>query len=187
MGKVLEYSEVAQAETNMEVPGVAYLYTLANLSMTFVGFTAIVLILRQALGHHLSRFDVLLARIYMEVGAIVTGCSLLPPLLIFCELPLTAVWRLSSLVAAFLSLLWVLTYPGRRRAATGERTPLYVWVRFTLYGSVGLSFLVNASGFFRDAAHRIYGVTVTVMFFINIWAFLTALNIVMRYQPKSDQ
>jgi hypothetical protein len=46
----------------MEVIGVAYLYTLATLSMTFVGFTAIVLFLRQALGHHLSRFDALLAQ-----------------------------------------------------------------------------------------------------------------------------
>ena len=34
----------------MELPGSAYLYTLATLSMTFAGFSAIAIVLRQTIG-----------------------------------------------------------------------------------------------------------------------------------------
>jgi hypothetical protein len=34
----------------MELPNTVYLYTLAMLAMTFVGFTAIVMVVRQSLG-----------------------------------------------------------------------------------------------------------------------------------------
>jgi len=47
----------------MELPGAIYLYTLATLAMTFIGFSAIVMIVRQTLGHKLSRLDVLIARV----------------------------------------------------------------------------------------------------------------------------
>jgi len=171
----------------MEVIGVAYLYTLATLSMTFVGFTAIVLFLRQALGHHLSRFDALLAHIYMELGMIVTGGSMLPPLLIIWDLPQIMVWRLSSAVAALPALLFVLTYPSRRRAATSGQTPLYLWVSSSMYLLIGLSFLANAAGFFREAAPRVFATAITAMFFVSAWAFLQALNVILRYHPKSDQ
>ena len=53
----------------MELPSSAYLYTLALLAMTFVGFTAIVMILRQRLGGPVSRFDTLVARFFMASPA----------------------------------------------------------------------------------------------------------------------
>src|SRR5258707_1237922 len=38
----------------MELPGSAYMYTLASLSLTFVGFSGIVIVLRQTAGKELS-------------------------------------------------------------------------------------------------------------------------------------
>ena len=38
----------------MELPGSAYLYTLATLAMTFAGFCAIVIVLRQTTGKDIS-------------------------------------------------------------------------------------------------------------------------------------
>ena len=80
----------------MESPGTTYLYTLALLGMTFMGFAAIVMLLRQTLGRHLRAFDVLFARVYMEFALIVSMGAMLPPLLMLWELPIGAVWRLSS-------------------------------------------------------------------------------------------
>src|SRR5207247_8552037 len=79
----------------MESP-ISYLYTMAILGMTFIGFSAIVMLLRQTLGSHLRAFDALFARVYMEFGLIVSIGAMLPPLLMFWELPPAAVWRVSS-------------------------------------------------------------------------------------------
>ena len=50
----------------MELPGSAYLYTLATLAMTFAGFCAIVIVLRQTTGKDISSFHVVLTRLYLE-------------------------------------------------------------------------------------------------------------------------
>ena len=47
----------------MELPGSAYLYTLATLAMTFAGFCAIVIVLRQTTGRHVSGFHIVLTRL----------------------------------------------------------------------------------------------------------------------------
>ena len=67
----------------MESPGTSYLYTIALLGMSFMGFAAIVMILRQTLGGHLRAFDALFARVYMEFAVIVSIGAMLPPLLMF--------------------------------------------------------------------------------------------------------
>ena len=63
------------------MPGTSYLYTLALFGMTFIGFAAIVMLLRQTLGRHLRAFDVLFARVYMEFAVIVSMGAMLPLLL----------------------------------------------------------------------------------------------------------
>jgi hypothetical protein len=52
----------------MELPGSAYLYTLATLSMTFAGFSAVVIVLCQTIGREISGFHVVLMRLYIEAG-----------------------------------------------------------------------------------------------------------------------
>jgi hypothetical protein len=66
----------------MEGAGAAnYLFALAALAMTFAGFCAIVIVLRQAIGEGLSGFHVLLTSLYLEAGLGTTAFCMLPPLL----------------------------------------------------------------------------------------------------------
>jgi hypothetical protein len=43
--------------TGMELPGAPFLYTMGILGMTFIGFSAIVMLLRQTLGRKLPGRD----------------------------------------------------------------------------------------------------------------------------------
>jgi hypothetical protein len=62
----------------MELPGSGYLYTLAVLAMTFVGFCAIVLAFRHT--SKTSPANVLHSHIYIELGFSAAGFAMLPPL-----------------------------------------------------------------------------------------------------------
>src|SRR5689334_24085058 len=75
----------------MDLPAFAYLYSLAVMAMTFVGFTAIVMILRR--GALRSRFDTLVARCFMVWGFVIAFFAMLPPLLAAFELSQPLVWR----------------------------------------------------------------------------------------------
>jgi hypothetical protein len=61
-------SGLAQEAETMELPGSTYLYTLATLAMTFAGFCAIVIVLRQTTGNYVSGFHLVLTRLYLEAG-----------------------------------------------------------------------------------------------------------------------
>src|SRR5258707_2428156 len=134
----------------MESPGTSYLYTLALMGMTFMGSAAIVIALRQAWGRHLRAFDVLFAGVYMEFAVIVSMGAMLPPLLMLWELPVGAVWRLSSgLVGVpLLGIAW--SYPARRRATAGEPTPRYVRVNVTIILLISLTLLIVATGMLHE-------------------------------------
>src|SRR5262245_28752074 len=84
----------------MELPGTAYLYTLATLAMTFAGFCAIVIVLRQTTGYDISGFHLVLTRLYLESGLFSAAFCMLPPLLALCGLSETTVWRVSSAMIA---------------------------------------------------------------------------------------
>jgi hypothetical protein len=131
----------------MELPGVPYLYTLAALSMTFVGFCAIVIVLRQTIGKEISGWHIVLMRLYIETGFWAAAFSMLPPLLALCGLPHTAVWRASSTFIAVVMVGYGVAYPRRRRSMTADPVPLRRWlpiVTGSLLVIVGL--LCNAVG-----------------------------------------
>ena len=56
----------------MEVTGATYLYTVAVIGITFIGFSAIVMMLRQTSGEQSRPLDILVAHIYMEFGLIIS-------------------------------------------------------------------------------------------------------------------
>jgi hypothetical protein len=64
----------------MEVKGATLLYTLAGLMITFAGFSALLLSVRQAAGSKLSLLDRYLAKTVMVHIFILTAGALLPPL-----------------------------------------------------------------------------------------------------------
>jgi cation transport ATPase len=169
----------------MELPGTAYLYTLATLAMTFIGFSAIVMILRQTLGHKLSRFDVLLARVYMEFGLMISAGALLPPLLVMWGLPSPIIWRVSSGLAAIPLVAYALTYPSRRKAASGEATPFYVRLNVCIILLISLSLLVNASGSLPELAPAMFLTALTVFLIFAVGTFLQALNVMLKHPQRT--
>ena len=68
----------------MELPGSGYFFALAALSMAFVGFSAIVVVLRQGTGRALSKLHVLFTKLFVELGLMATAFAMLSPTLAIC-------------------------------------------------------------------------------------------------------
>ena len=69
-----------------------FLLCMAALSLSFVGFSAIVVTLRGALGGDLSARHIRLVRVYIEGGLIVTALALAPALLNVLQVPASTIW-----------------------------------------------------------------------------------------------
>ena len=105
-----------------------YLLRLASLSLSFVGFSAVVVTIRGALGGEISDRHLRLVRLYIEGGLLVTALALVPALLSLLHIPDTVVWPLSSAAAAsILTVVLVIQYRRRRKVEPG-RFPLWVVV-----------------------------------------------------------
>jgi len=167
----------------MEFPGASFLYTMAILGMTFIGFSAIVMLLRQTLGRRLRAFDALFAHVYMEFGLIISVGAMLPPLLAFWELTPTMIWQVSSGLVGIPLLVFALTYPARRRAAAGEPTPMYVRVNVSIVFLISLTFLVAATGVLHERVGAVFLSALTVFLLFAVGTWLRALNLILV--PKS--
>lgn len=164
----------------MEMSSESYLFALAALSVTFVGFSALVIILRQTIGGAMSRLDVLTTRIFIQLGFIVAACAMLPPLLSLFHLPQITVWRASSAAAAVLSFVFALTYPGRRRKASGVATPIVIWIDVLILLTAATTLACNAAGAGFEPSAGPYAAGLTAILFLSGWAYLQALNTLLR-------
>lgn len=98
-----------------------YLLRLASLSLSFVGFSAVVVTLRGALGGELADRHLRLVRLYIEGGFLVTALALVPTLLNLLRVPDTITWPLSSAVAAsVLTIVLVVQFRRRRSVEPGQ-------------------------------------------------------------------
>ena len=103
-----------------------YLLRLAGLSLSFVGFSAVVVTLRGALGGELSARHLRLVRLYIEGGFLVTFLALVPNLLNLLHIPDTVTWPLSSAAAATIFTFVLLIQYRRRRTIEPGRFPAWV-------------------------------------------------------------
>jgi hypothetical protein len=159
----------------MDLPGESYLYALATISITFVGFSALLLVFRETIGGKLTGYDSYFTLSFMQAGFIVTGGGLLPQLLAFYNLSRTSVWRASSAIAAVPILLFVVRTPIRRRRATAEPIPAYVWLLLLLQFLAGAHLLSNALGWPLPPGPAPFALSLTVMLFTTAIAYLIAL------------
>jgi hypothetical protein len=109
-----------------------YLSRLASLSLSFVGFSAVVVTLRGALGGELSDRHLRLVRLYIEGGLLVTALALVPTLLNLLHIPDPVTWQLSSAAAASIFTALLLIQFRRRRAIEPGRFPLWVVVVYAI-------------------------------------------------------
>jgi len=123
----------------MDLPGASYFFALAALSIAFVGFTSIVVVLYLSTGKQLSAFHILLTRLFVELGLMSTAFAMLAPTLHVCGFPLDQVWRISSAVMLVTMVPWLVYYPVRRKAAApDQRLPL----RWYVMNAIGLATVV---------------------------------------------
>ena len=156
----------------MELPGSGYLFTLAVLAITFVGFTAIVVILRQSAGGKFLPIDAVVARLFMVWGFTVTYAAMLPVVLAVYELKPAAVWQISNIVAGAFLLAANASYPFLRRRATGEATPVHVQLHVAFALLTGLVLLLNALEPFPHVVPAIYLSAITVYLLHASFAFV---------------
>src|SRR5580692_4372953 len=111
----LQWEFTEKPGANMEIKGATLLYTLAGVMITFAGFSALLLSVRQAAGARLSLLDRFLAKTVMTHVFVLTAGALLPALFALYDIPENRIWRVSSVLFALPMLLLQVTYPYRRR------------------------------------------------------------------------
>ena len=123
-----------------------YLFRLASLSLSFVGFSAVVVTLRGALGGKLSDRHLRLVRLYIEGGLLVTALALVPTLLNLLHVPDTVTWPLSSAAAAAIFTVLLVIQFRRRRAIEPGRFPLWVVIVYAVSTVAVASLWFNVAG-----------------------------------------
>ncbi len=163
-----------------ELPASAYFFALAGLSMAFVGFTSIVVVLYNGTGQRLSELHILLTRLFVELGLMSTAFAMLAPTIALFALPVEQVWRLSSAIMLGVMTPWLIYYPVRRKtAAPDERLPLR-WYVMNLIGLGVAAFLcANAVSFGVDpgpaplAIATAYVLSFAVVSYIGTYSLFT--------------
>jgi len=166
----------------VEVKGATFLYALAALMVTFAGFSALLLGIRQAAGARLSLLDRFIVKTILVQLFILTGAALLPPLLGLWNVSEAWLWRIAAPCFAIPMLILLLTYSHRRRKAIGAGPPPVGFAVFVVVGSVAIAaMLVYIIGGF-EYQPAAYITALTVNFFTTAFGFVTALEVIMK-QP----
>lgn len=124
-----------------------YLLRLAALSLSFVGFSAVIVTLRGALGGELSDRHLRLVRLYIEGGLLVTALALVPTLLNLLHVPNTVTWPLSSAAAASVFTFVLVTQFRRRRMIESGPFPLWVLIIYATSIVAVAGLWLNVVGF----------------------------------------
>jgi hypothetical protein len=171
----------------MEIKGATYLYTFAGLMITFAGFSALLLGLRQAAGSKVSLLDRYLARTVLTYVFVLVAGALMPMLLGLYDVQQKWIWRISGVLFALPMLSLQVTYPLRRRRVVNQGPPLPIFVVFVVLGSaVTLAMLGYILARVQYAA-AVYITALTIDFFTVAFAFVTALDIIMLQPMESSE
>jgi hypothetical protein len=168
----------------MEVKGATLLYTLATLMITFAGFAALLLTVRQSAGKSLSLLDRFLARTVVGHFFWMATGALLPPILGLYDFPDPWIWKPSALLFGLPMLALLLTFPCRRIAATGKAAPPIILAVFVGVGSLSIAGMI--AYVFCNFEHQAaaYVSALTVNFVTTAFAFVIALEVILSQGDK---
>jgi len=168
----------------MELPA-SYLFTLATVSITFTGFAALTVILRQMVGGKLTDFDVLFVGNVLAGGLMVAGCALLPPLLALLRFSDPNIWRLSSLITAIVQGIFLVTRLRARRSV--KSLPISKWslVNYTGQWLATVFLFLIATGILLEAEAGTFAAGLTAFVFLGFVAYLMAFETFLRVDPQA--
>ena len=160
-----------------------YLFRLAALSLSFVGFSAVVVTLRGALGGELSDRHLRLVRLYIEGGLLVTALALVPTLLNLIHVPDAVIWPLSSAAAGLIFTFVLLIQFRRRRTVEPGRFPMWVVLIYALSIVVVSGLWLNVAGIPFAPSAAPYAVALTWAFFIFGFVFVRTIELFLHRKP----
>lgn len=167
----------------MELPGAPYFYALAGLSMAFVGFTSIVVVLREGTGKPLTAFQVLITRLFAELGLMATAFAMLAPTLAVSGMREPLVFQISSAIMLAVMVPWFVTYPIRRKvAAPDQRFPLRGYIMNFLGALAAIALFLNLVGSPIDpgpaplAVTTVFVLSFAAVSFLDVYLFLTRVG-----------
>jgi hypothetical protein len=161
-----------------------FLLRLAALSLSFVGFSAVVVTLRGALGGELSDRHLRFVRLYIEGGLLVTALGLVPTLLTLLHMPESVTWSVASAAAALIFTFLLVTQFRRRRTVEG-RFPPWVVVIFAISLAVVLSLWLNVAGIPYRPSVGPYAVALTWALGVFGFIFIRTIEIFLHRGPSS--
>jgi hypothetical protein len=162
-----------------DLPGAVYLYALATVSITFVGFAALIIVIRSAVGRKLTKYDTYFTLSFIQVGFISTAGALVPSLFALYGWSMHAVWRVSSAVTLLPMLWFVVHLPRRRREATGQSLPRFLIVLLGIQSLVVVTLLAQAAGAFDNHEAAVYATAIATILITSGIAYLIALNVIL--------
>ncbi len=169
----------------MELPGSNYLLALAAISVTFVSVSTIAVVFRQVQGGVLSKFELLLMRVFLVSGLMATVASLIPPLLALLGMASSLVWRVSSLALA-LAIIVRTIYFFRRRSQVGPgSSPPSIYVLYAVTIAVVLGLFANVFGLLSEASVGLYALAATWLLVDSVVAFIISLGMFLE-SPKNS-
>jgi len=161
-----------------------YLLRLAALSLSFVGFSAVVVTLRGALGGELSDRHLRLVRLYIEGGFLVTALALVPTLLNLLHIPDTITWPLSSAAAASI-LTFVLVVQFRRRRTVEGQFPPWVIAIYAVSSVAVASLWLNVAGLPSPPSVGPYAVVLTWALCVFGFIFVRTIELFLHRTPQT--
>jgi hydrogenase-4 membrane subunit HyfE len=131
----------------MDLPGSGLFYALAALSMAFVSFTSIVVVLHQGTGKRFSALHAFYTQEFCEMGLMAAAFAMLAPVLGIWGMTEELVWRISSSIILALLVPWLSCVPKRRKiSAPNERMPLRFYIFIILGIAVIIALCLNIIG-----------------------------------------
>ena len=168
----------------MTLTGSDYLLRLSALAVSFVGWSAIVVTLRRALGADLSALHMYFVRFFIEGGLAVAAFGLLPGALTFTGLADSTIWRISSGAAAFMFSMYFIFLFRRRRRVTPGSLQLQTRVAFAISIIATLALWVNTVGFGFQPNAAAYALALTWLLVVGGWVFVQNLELFFGEMPS---
>ena len=162
-----------------------YLIRLASLSLSFVGFSSVVVTLRGALGGQLSERHVRLVRLYIEGGFLVTALALVPTMLDLLGVAPDVTWPLSSGIAALIFTFVLVTQFRRRRAIEPGPFPLWVVVVYGISVVAVLRLWLNVVGWPQPSGLGAYAVVLTWALGLFGFIFVRTIELFLHRAPQA--
>jgi hypothetical protein len=161
-----------------------FLLALAALSLSFVGFSTVVVTLRSALGGKLSNRHLRLVRLYIEGGLLVTVLGLLPPLLSLLHVSAPTTWRVSSAAAAVVFTFVILIQFRRRREVEGQFPPWVVMI-LAISAALVIGLWFNVAGILFRPAVGPYALTLAWALGVFGFTFIRTIEIFLHREPPA--